>query len=52
MPGSLYTARARSYLIKQRVDFEETIPADPDWTAITQQISRWIIPVLVLDDGT
>lgn len=52
MPGSLYTARARSYLIKQRIDFEETIPADPDWTAITQQISRWIIPVLVLDDGT
>ena len=26
MPGSLYTAKARSYLIKQRVDFEEAIP--------------------------
>lgn len=51
MPGSLYTARARSYLIKQRVDFEEAIPADPAWPAITQAIGRWIIPVLVLPDG-
>lgn len=52
MPGSLYTARARSYLIKQRIDFEECIPADPAWPNITQQIGRWIIPVLVLADGT
>ena len=51
MPGSLYTARARSYLIKQRIDFEEAIPADPAWPAITQAIGRWIIPVLVLPDG-
>ncbi|MBX9858466.1 MAG: glutathione S-transferase C-terminal domain-containing protein [Sphingomonas sp.] len=52
MPGSLYTARARSYLIKQRIDFEEAIPADPAWPAITQAIGRWIIPVLMLPDGT
>lgn len=52
MPGSLYTARARSYLIKQRIDFEEAIPADPAWPAIMQAIGRWIIPVLVLPDGT
>lgn len=52
MPGSLYTARARSYLIKQHIDFEEAIPADPAWPAITQAIGRWIIPVLVEPDGT
>lgn len=58
MPGSLYTAKARSYLIKQRIDFEEAIPADPEWPAITKAIGRWIIPVLVtpmgeiIQDGT
>lgn len=51
MPGSLYTARARSYLIKQHHDFEEAIPADPDWPAVTQQTGRWIIPVLVTAAG-
>lgn len=51
MPGSLYTAKARSYLIKQRIDFEEAIPADPDWPAITKAIGRWIIPVLVTPTG-
>ncbi len=52
MPGSLYTARARSYLIKQHIDFEEAIPADPAWPGITQAVGRWIIPVLQLADGT
>lgn len=51
MPGSLYTAKARSYLIKQRVDFEEAIPADPDWPAVTAAVGRWIIPVLQTPDG-
>lgn len=51
MPASLYTARARSYLIKQRIAFEEAIPADPAWPEITRQIGRWIIPVLQLPDG-
>lgn len=51
MPGSLYTAKARSYLIKQQIDFEEAIPADPEWPAITKAIGRWIIPVLVTPTG-
>lgn len=51
MPGSLYTAKARSYLIKQRIDFEEATPADPEWPAITKAIGRWIIPVLVTPEG-
>lgn len=52
MPGSLYTAKARSYLIKQRIDFEEAIPGDPAWPNITKAIGRWIIPVLVTPEGT
>lgn len=51
MPGSLYTAKARSYLIKQRIDFEEDIPGSADWPAITKEIGRWIIPVLVTPAG-
>ncbi|OYY90820.1 MAG: hypothetical protein B7Y45_05960 [Sphingomonas sp. 28-66-16] len=51
MPGSLYTAKARSYLIKQRIDFEEAIPADPAWPAITAATGRWIIPVLQTPAG-
>lgn len=52
MPGSLYTARARSYLIKQHFPFEEAIPGDPGWPEVTKAIGRWIIPVLQLADGT
>ncbi|OYY71241.1 glutathione S-transferase C-terminal domain-containing protein [Sphingomonas sp. 28-63-12] len=51
MPGSLYTAKARSYLIKQRIDFEEDIPAAAAWLEITKEIGRWIIPVLVTPTG-
>lgn len=51
MPGSLYTAKARSYLIKQRIDFEEVVPGDPSWPAIVAEIGRWIIPVLVTAEG-
>lgn len=51
MPGSLYTAKARSYLIKQRIDFEEAVPGDPAWPDITKAVGRWIIPVLVTPSG-
>lgn len=53
MPGSLYTAKARSYLRKQRIAFEEVPPADPRFTEhVLPQIGRWIIPVLELPDAT
>ncbi|OQW72817.1 MAG: hypothetical protein BVN33_11665 [Proteobacteria bacterium ST_bin13] len=51
MPGSLYTAKARSYLIKQRIDFEEDIPAAAAWPDVTKAIGRWIIPVLETPTG-
>lgn len=51
MPGSLYTAKARSYLIKQHLEVEEAHPADPDWPAVTAAVGRWIIPVLQTPEG-
>ncbi len=46
-PGSLYTAKARSYLIKQHIEFENRAAGEARFRAdIVPQIGRWIIPVL------
>lgn len=53
MPASLYTAKVRSYLRKQRIAFEERPAGDPRFVAeVVPAIGRWIIPVLQLPDGT
>ena len=53
MPGSLYTAKVRSYLRKQRIPFEERSPAHPHFREhVVSTIGRWIIPVLQTPDGT
>ncbi len=59
MPGSLYTAKARSYLRKQGLPIEERAPGDRRFTAeIIPVTGRWIIPVLqtptggIIQDGT
>jgi acyl-CoA-binding protein/glutathione S-transferase len=53
MPGSLYTAKVRSYLRKQRIPFEERSTAHPTFRDhILPMIGRWIIPVLQTPDGT
>lgn len=52
-PASLYTGKARSYLIKQRIDFENRAAGDPHFRSkILPKIERWIIPVLECPDGT
>jgi len=52
MPGSLYTAKVRSYLRKQGLAYEERIPGDPRFAAdILPAIGRWIIPVMQTPDG-
>ena len=52
MRSSLYSAKARSYLIKQRIDYVERPPGDPRFPAdVVPQIGRWIIPVLQTADG-
>lgn len=52
MAGSLYTAKARSYLRKQRLDVDERPVGDPGFAAILPQIGRFIMPVLQEADGT
>lgn len=51
-PSSLYTGKARSYLIKQGVAFENCAPGEARFhEAIVPKIGRWIIPVLEAPDG-
>lgn len=51
-PGSLYTAKARSYLIKQGVPFEEVAAGAPGFReTIVPRVGRWIIPILETPDG-
>jgi glutathione S-transferase len=51
-PGSLYTAKARSYLIKQGVPFENRAAGEPRFRQeIAPALGRWIIPVLETPDG-
>ena len=53
MPGSLYTAKVRAYLRKQRIEFEERAAGDPRFmNEILPQIGRWIVTVVQLPDGT
>jgi glutathione S-transferase len=51
MPGSLYSAKARSYLRKQRLEIEERVPGDPRFGEVVGKIGRWIIPVIETPDG-
>ncbi|PHY13767.1 hypothetical protein CSW58_03545 [Caulobacter sp. B11] len=52
MPGSLYTAKARSYLIKQGVPFENRAAGEARFMeTIAPAVGRWIIPVLEAPDG-
>ena len=52
-PGSLYTAKARSYLIKQGLAFENRSIGDAHYRqSIMPQVGRWIMPVLEAPDGT
>jgi len=51
-PGSLYTGKARSYLIKQGIRFDSRAAGEPRFRAeIVPRIGRWIIPVLECPDG-
>ena len=52
MAGSLYTAKVRSYLRKQRVAFEERVAGDPRFEAeAIPAVGRWIIPVVQTPQG-
>ena len=52
MRSSLYSSKARSYLLKQGFDFIEIPPGDPVYAAeVSPVIGRWIIPVFRTADG-
>jgi glutathione S-transferase len=52
-PGSLYIGKARSYLIKQSIPFENRAAGEARFRAeIVPLVGRWIIPVLEAPDGT
>jgi glutathione S-transferase len=52
MAASLYTAKARSYLRKQGIDYVERVVGDPRYAAeIMPEIGRLIMPVLQTPDG-
>tara|TARA_R110000868_G_scaffold107362_4_gene293797 strand:- start:25907 stop:27052 length:1146 start_codon:yes stop_codon:yes gene_type:complete len=51
-PGSLYTGKARSYLIKQGIPFENRAAGEPRFRdELVPKLGRWIIPVLEAEDG-
>lgn len=51
-PGSLYTAKARAYLIKQGIPFENRAAGEARFREeVLPAVGRWIIPVLETLDG-
>ena len=53
MAGSLYTARARSYMRMNAVPFTEVKAGSAEFTGeIVPQIGRWIIPVIKTPEGS
>ena len=49
---SLYSGKARAYLIKQHIDFDDLSPASQYYeNTIRPAIGRWIIPVMQTPDG-
>ena len=49
---SLYSGKARAYLIKQGIAFEDIFPADPVFhNTVQPALGRWIIPVMTTPDG-
>ncbi|MCP4754838.1 MAG: glutathione S-transferase [Proteobacteria bacterium] len=50
---SLFTGKARSYLIKQKIPFRELIPTtDHFYKKVLPVVHRWILPTLEMPDNT
>jgi glutathione S-transferase len=49
---SLYSGKARAYLIKQGIPFDDISPADPTYkNTVEPALGRWIIPVMTTPEG-
>jgi hypothetical protein len=52
-PFSLYTGKARAYLIKQRIPYRELANATEHYfKVVLSAVHRWRMPTLELPDGT
>ena len=52
-PASLYTGKARSYLIKKRIPYREFFPSHPVYQAkIAPALGFFVVPVLEAPDGS
>ncbi len=52
-PLSLYSGKARAYLIKKRIPYRELFPSHPDFPArIMPAVGLFVVPVLEAPDGT
>ncbi|MBW1813191.1 MAG: glutathione S-transferase [Deltaproteobacteria bacterium] len=52
-PFSLYTGKARAYLIKQKIPYRELTPGtDHYYNSVLRAIHRWRMPVIEFPDGT
>lgn len=52
-PNSLYTGKARSYLIKKGLPFDERMASDPRFMSeIVPQIGHFVIPVILSPEGS
>jgi glutathione S-transferase len=52
-PPSLYTGKARSYLIKKRIPYREFFPSHPVYqTKIAPTLGFFVVPVLEAPDGS
>jgi glutathione S-transferase len=52
-PASLYTGKARSYLIKKRIPYREFFPSHPVYqTKIAPALGFFVVPVLEAPDGS
>lgn len=51
MPVSLYTGKARSYLLHNGIPFEDRLPGPAFVERVMPRVGRWIIPVLETPEG-
>lgn len=52
-PCSLYTGKARAYLIKQRIPFRELTPTTEHYyNRVLPAVHRWMLPTLEMPDGS
>jgi glutathione S-transferase len=52
-PLSLYSGKARSYLIKKRIPYRELYPSHPDFPRrIMPAVGLFVVPILEAPDGT